>query len=59
MKKIARLIFLILVCTFLAGGMSSCSLFDESTAHKQKSFKHKKPVPQKWVINNKSSKTLK
>lgn len=54
MKSIIRLIILVLLCSFLAGGMTSCAVFDNSSAIKQKSFKHKDPLPKKWIIPNKS-----
>ena len=59
MKKIIRILTFLLITTFLAGAMTSCSLFDESTANSTKSYKHKKPLPQKWIIHHKSTKTIK
>jgi hypothetical protein len=37
----------------MAGFTSSCKVFNETShAEKQKSFKHKQPLPKKWVLNN-------
>jgi hypothetical protein len=52
MKSIIRLITLILICFTLAGSLSSCAVFDKSSVTKQNSFKHKKPLPKKWIIDN-------
>lgn len=59
MKKILRLLPYILIFTFLAGATTSCSLFEEPTATKTKSYKIKKPLPKKWVVHNKSTRNLK
>jgi len=52
MKRIARLILLLaLACSVI--GITSCSVFDEST-HSQShaTMKHTKPLPKKYIINN-------
>jgi hypothetical protein len=53
MKKIKRLLILLLVMGFLAGMVSSCAIFDESShAQKLGKFKHTTPLPKKWVLDN-------
>ncbi len=53
MKRIIRLFVILLVISSLAGITSSCSVFNETShAEKQKSFKHKKPLPKKYIVNN-------
>lgn len=52
MKNIIRLIALLMFCGLLAGSLSSCAVFEKSSPTELKSFKHKKPLPKKWVINN-------
>jgi hypothetical protein len=53
MKKIIRLLVILLVIGSLAGITSSCSVFNE-TSHAQKPapFKHKEPLPKKYIVNN-------
>ena len=53
MKKTIRLLAILFTVIFLAGLVSSCAVFDESShAQSTKSFKHTKPLPKKWVIDN-------
>lgn len=53
MKRIIRLFVILLVISSMAGVTSSCKVFNETShAEKQKSFKHKQPLPKKWVLNN-------
>lgn len=52
MKKLIRVLILVLACAFLSGSLVSCSVFDKSAKFKHESFKHKNPIPKKWVINN-------
>jgi hypothetical protein len=60
MKKLIKFLVITLAIGFMASIMSSCSIFDESThAQKQKSFKHTKPIPKKYVINNGRNPVLK
>ncbi len=60
MKKTIRLLAILLTVCFLAGLASSCAVFDE-TSHAQtlKSYKHSKPLPKKWVIDNGNKPILK
>jgi len=53
MKKIFKAFVILLVIGSLAGVTSSCAVFDE-TSHAQtlKSFKHKKALPKKYLIDN-------
>jgi hypothetical protein len=51
MKSIYRLIALLLLCCFLAGGLASCAVFEKSSPTKPESFKHKNPLPKKYVIH--------
>jgi hypothetical protein len=54
MKKTIRLLAILLTICFLAGIATSCAVFEDSGSHAQstKSFKHSKPLPKKWVIDN-------
>jgi hypothetical protein len=53
MKRIIRLFVILLVISSLTGIVSSCKVFNETShAENPKSFKHKQPLPKKWVINN-------
>jgi hypothetical protein len=54
MKSLIRLIVLVLICFIMAGTITSCAIFDRSKVTKQQSFKHKKPLPKRYVINQKS-----
>jgi hypothetical protein len=51
MKSIYRLIALLLICCFLAGGLASCAVFQPSSPTKPQSFKHKEPLPKKYIIH--------
>jgi len=53
MKKNIRLLAILLVISFLAGITTSCAVFDE-TSHAQslKPYKHTKPLPKKWALEN-------
>jgi len=51
MKGIYRLIILLLLGCFLAGGLVSCAVFEPTSPTKQESFKHKKPLPKKYIIH--------
>ena len=59
MKSIIRLIALLLISVILAGTVTSCAIFDNSSASRHKSFEHKKPLPKKWIIPDKSRKIVK
>ncbi len=52
MKQIFRLLIVLLVCTFLAASLSSCSVFQPAYKTRTESFKIKKPLPKKWIIHN-------
>jgi len=53
MKRIIRLLVILLVISSLAGITTSCAIFEEpSHAQKMKPFKHQKPLPKKYVIDN-------
>lgn len=53
MKRIIRLIVILLVISSMAGLTSSCKVFNETShAEVQKPFKHKHPLPTKWIVNN-------
>jgi hypothetical protein len=53
MKRIIRLIVVLLVIGSLAGLATSCAIFEEpSHAQKMKPFKHTKPLPKKYVMDN-------
>ena len=59
MKKIIRLLIVVLVCTFLAASLNSCSVFEPAYKNPTQSFKHKKPLPKKWIIHNGKERSLK
>jgi hypothetical protein len=53
MKRIIRLLVMLLVISSLAGITSSCVMFSESShVQKLKPFKHAKPLPKKYIIDN-------
>jgi hypothetical protein len=53
MKRIIRIFVLLLFIGALAGITTSCVMFQESShVEKLGSFKHKKPLPKKYVIDN-------
>jgi hypothetical protein len=53
MKRIIRLFVILLVISSLAGITSSCAIFsDSSHAQKLEPFKHKDPLPKKYIVNN-------
>lgn len=52
MKRIFRLLVIVLVICSLSG-LTSCVVFEETShAQKMKPFKHPKPLPKKWVLDN-------
>ena len=60
MKKAIRFLAILLTVCFLAGLVSSCAVFDESShAQTLKPYKHSKPLPKKWVIDNGNKPILK
>jgi hypothetical protein len=53
MKRIIRLLVILLVISSMVGITSSCSVFNETShANKPQSFKHKEPLPKKYIVNN-------
>jgi hypothetical protein len=53
MKRIVRLLVTLLVISSIAGITTSCAVFSESThVEKLEPFKHKKPLPKKYIIDN-------
>ena len=53
MKKVVKIIVLLVVIVSLTGLMNSCAIFDESShAQKLKTFKHNKPLPKKYILDN-------
>ena len=52
MKKVLKLLFLLLMIGMLAGITSSCAIFSSAPNQGLHSFKHKKPLPKKYIINN-------
>ena len=53
MKRIIRILVMMLIIGSLAGTTTSCVMFEESShAQKKQSFKYKKPLPKKYVIDN-------
>ena len=53
MKKLLKYLIIILVISSLAGITTSCVIFDESThAQTLKPYKHTKPLPKKYIIDN-------
>lgn len=52
MKKILRILILLLVLGALTGITTSCAIFNESHSAKNEPFKHKQPLPKKYIVNN-------
>jgi hypothetical protein len=53
MKKFFRLLVILLVISSVAGITTSCAVFDDSShAQKLASYKHKKPLPKKYIVDN-------
>jgi len=53
MKRIIRIFVLLLVIGSLMGITTSCAIFDESShAQKLHTFKHSKPLPKKYILDN-------
>ena len=53
MKKFLKYLFIALLISSIAGIASSCTVFDESThAQTLKPYKHKKPLPKKYIVDN-------
>jgi hypothetical protein len=52
MKKIIRLLVLLLLLCSVAGVTSSCSALEDTHAQKKSSFKYKKPLPKRYIVNN-------
>jgi hypothetical protein len=60
MKKMIRLLAILLTVCFLAGLATSCAVFDDSShAQTLKPYKHTKPLPKKWVLDNGTKPILK
>lgn len=52
MKRIIRLFVMLLVLGALAGMTASCAFLSNSHVQKLETFKHKQPLPKKYIINN-------
>jgi hypothetical protein len=53
MKRIFRLFILFLILCSLAGITTSCAVFQgDSHGQDQQSFKYKKPLPKRYIVNN-------
>jgi len=53
MKKILRILILLLIIGSLAGITSSCAVFNDSShAQTLKPYKHTKPLPKKYIVDN-------
>ena len=53
MKKFFKYLIIALVISSLAGITSSCSFLDNSThAQTLKPYKHTKPLPKKYIVDN-------
>ena len=52
MKRIIRLLVMLLVISSLAGITSSCAVFSTSHSQKLAPYKHKEPLPKRYIINN-------
>jgi hypothetical protein len=60
MKKMIRLLAIFLTVCFLAGLATSCAVFEETShAQKLKPYKHTKPLPKKWALDNGTKPILK
>jgi len=53
MKKFLKYLFIALLISSITGIASSCAVFDESShAQTLKPYKHKKPLPKKYIVDN-------
>jgi hypothetical protein len=53
MKRIFRLLILFLILSSLAGITTSCAVFQgDRHGQNQQSFKYKKPLPKRYIVNN-------
>ena len=52
MKKIIRLLVLLVVLCSVAGITSSCSVLEDTHASRKTSFKYKKALPKRYIVNN-------
>jgi hypothetical protein len=59
MKRIKKILVVTLALAFSIAAFTSCSLLDKSSQDQARSFKHKDPLPKKFIINQKSSKIIK
>lgn len=53
MKKFWKYLFIALLISSIAGITTSCAVFDDSThAQTLKPYKHKNPLPKKYIVDN-------
>jgi hypothetical protein len=53
MKKFLKYLVIALVISSVAGITSSCAVFDDSShAQGLSPYKHKKPLPKKYIVDN-------
>jgi hypothetical protein len=59
MKKFVRLLIVLIIMASMAGITTSCAVFNDSHGQNQVSFKHKKPLPKRYIIKNGETHTIK
>lgn len=59
MKNLGKILLILITLAFLTGGLTSCSVFEKSRPSVTKSYKHKQPVPKKYIVPAKSKKIIK
>lgn len=52
MKRFIKLLFILLMISALAGITTSCGFLSNTYVQKHEPYKHKQPLPKKYVINN-------
>ena len=58
MKNLLRSAIIVITVVFMAGVLGSCSS-QKSAPKATVSFKHKKPLPKKYIVTTKRQKTVK
>lgn len=59
MKNLGKALLVMALLAFLTGGLTSCSVFEKSRPSITKSYKHKQPVPKRYIVPEKTKKIIK
>lgn len=59
MKRIKKILVIVSLLAFSIVTFSSCSVFERTTPDNAKRFKHKQPLPKKYIIPEKSANIIK